>query len=398
MAGAVIVDAVRTPIGRRHGALASWHPVDLTARVVEALVARSGADPALVDDVIVGCVSQVGEQAFNLGRNAALAAGLPVTVAGVTVDRQCGSSQQAVHFAAQGVIAGAYDLVVAAGVEHMSRVPMGESVVAAGSLPFRHGAGDPFGTALHARYPGLVPQGVAAERLAERSGYSRDALDDYAWESHRRAVSAAGDGRVARALVEVRSRAVDAAGTETSGVLASDELPRPSLTREELAAYAPAYQPGGVVTAGNSAPVADGAAAVLVASEECAARLELPVLARFRSFAVAACDPVEMLTASVPATHRVLERAKARLDEIDVVEVHESFAGVVLAWMAELGADPARTNVNGGAIALGHPLGASGARMLVDLVHELGRGGARLGLQVMSEAGGTANALVVERP
>ena len=398
MPTAVIVDAVRTPIGARHGALLSWHPVDLTAHVLRALVVRSGADPALLDDVIVGCVSQVGEQAFNLGRNAALAAGLPDTVAGVTVDRQCGSSQQAVHFAAQGVIAGAYDLVVAAGVEHMSRVPMGESVVAAGSLPFRHGAGDPFGSALHARYPGLVPQGIAAERLAERHGLTRDALDAYAWESHRRAAAAVDRGRFDRSIVAISYTTVTADGSETRGLLDHDEIPRRPRTRDDLAAFAPAYQPGGVVTAGNSAPVADGAAAVLIASEECAERFGLPVLARFRSFAVAGCDPVEMLTAPVPATSRSLERAKVRIDEVDVAEVHESFASAALAWATAVGADPERTNVNGGAIALGHPLGASGARMLVDLVHELGRRGGRLGLQTMSEGGGTANALVVERP
>jgi acetyl-CoA acetyltransferase family protein len=396
MAVAVIVDAVRTPIGRRHGALASWHPVDLTAHVLRAVVDRAGADPALLDDVVAGCVSQVGEQAFNLARNAALAAGLPDTVAGVTVDRQCGSSQQAVHFAAQGVIAGAYDLVIAAGVEHMSRVPMGESVVAAGSLPFRHAAGDPFGTALHARYPGLVPQGVAAERLAERTGHTRDALDAYAWRSHRRAVGAVAAGRFARSIVAVPHRIVAADGTETTAMLEHDELPG-ALTLDDLAGFAPAYQTGGVVTAGNSAPVADGAAALLIASEECAERHGLPVLAHLRSFAVAGCDPLEVFGATGPATRRALERAKVRLDEIDAVEVHESFATAVLAWADAVGADPERTNVNGGAIALGHPLGASGARTLVDLVHELDRRDGRLGLQVMSEAGGTANALVLER-
>jgi acetyl-CoA acyltransferase len=389
MASAVIVGAARTPLGGRHGALAAWHPVDLTALVIADLVQRAGIDPALVDDVIVGCVSQVGEQAFNLGRNAALAAGLPDSVAGVTVDRQCGSSQQAVHFAAQGVMAGAYDLVVAGGVEHMSRVPMGESVVAAGSLPFRHSAGDPFGTALHARYPGLVPQGIAAEAVAERAGLSRDELDAFAFASHRRAAAAVAAGHFDDAIVPVP--VVDA-------VFTRDELPRASVTFEELAAFPPAYKPGGVVTAANSAPVADGAAAVLIASEELAARLDLPGLARFRSFAVAGGDPLEMLTAPVPATRRALERAKVRLDDVDRLEVHESFASTVLAWIREVGADPARVNVHGGAIALGHPLGASGARVLVDLVHELRRGDARLALQAMSASGGTATALVVERP
>jgi len=390
MASAVIVGAVRTPLGGRHGALAAWHPVDLTALVIGELVQRACVDPALVDDVIVGCVSQVGEQAFNLGRNAALAAGLPDHVAGVTVDRQCGSSQQAVHFAAQGVIAGAYDLVVAGGVEHMSRVPMGESVVAAGSLPFRHSAGDPFGTALHARYPGLVPQGIAAEAVALRRGLTRDELDAFALASHRRAAAAVGAGRFDAAIVPVPR--ID------QPPFARDELPRGSVTVDELAAFPPAYKPGGVVTAGNAAPVADGAAAVLVASEELAARLELPVYARFRSFAVVGGDPLEMLTAPVPATQRALERAKVRVDDVDRFEVHESFASAALTWIREVGADPERVNVHGGAIALGHPLGASGARMLVDLVHELGRDDARIALQAMSASGGTATALVLERP
>ncbi|MET0626924.1 MAG: thiolase family protein [Acidimicrobiia bacterium] len=390
MPTAVIVDALRTPMGRRQGALAAWHPVDLGAHVLRALVERVGVDPALLDDVIVGCVSQVGEQAFNIGRNAALAAGFPDSVAGTSVDRQCGSSQQAVHFAAQGVIAGAYDLVIAAGVEHMSRVPMGESVVAAGSLPFRHGAGDPFGTALHARYPALVPQGIAAENIAERFALSREQLDAYALESHRRAECAREVGRFDAEIVAVPL--VDAAPLE------HDETARGAIAAEQLAAFAPAFKPGGMVTAGNSAPVADGAAAVLVASEEFAARLGLPVRARFVAFAVAGADPVEMLTAPIPATQKLLERAGLALDAVDRVEAHEAFASAVLAWAGAVQADPAVVNVNGGAIALGHPLGASGARMLTTLVHELERSGTRRGLQVMSEGGGTANALLLERP
>jgi len=389
VASAVVVGALRTPIGRRGGALAELHPVDLGAHVVAALVARAGIDPALVDDVIIGCVSQVGEQAFNLGRNVALAAGLPDTVPGTTVDRQCGSSQQAIHFAAQGVMAGAYDLVVAGGVEHMSRVPLGESVVAAGSLPFRHGAGDPFGPALHTRYPALVPQGIAAEALAQRYGLSREQLDAYALQSHVRAARARDAGWF---TAEVLPVPVDGA------VFAVDEGARSDITPPALAAFPPAFQPGGIVTAANGAAVADGAAAVLIASEEAATRLGLPVRARFRSFAVVGTDPIELLTAPVPATHKVLERAKLTLDDVDLVEAHESFASTVLAWASVLGADPERINVNGGAIALGHPLGASGARMLTTLLHELERRDARVGLQVMSEGGGTANALVVERP
>ncbi|MET0421601.1 MAG: thiolase family protein [Acidimicrobiia bacterium] len=395
MPAAVIVDALRTPIGRRQGALAEWHPVDLAAHVVRALVERAGVDPALVDDVILGCVSQVGEQAFNIGRNAALAAGLPPTVPGTTVDRQCGSSQQAVHFAAQGVMAGAYDLVIAGGVEHMSRVPLGESVVAAGSLPFRHGAGDPFGTALHARYPELVPQGVAAEALIARTGLSRVAIDEYALASHVRAAAAAAAGHFDRELLAVPHLE---GASPRSGALVADELPRASLTLEQLASRPPAFAPDGAVTSGNAAPVADGAAAVLVASEELASRLGLPVLARFRSFAVAAVDPIELLTAPAPATRSALARAKLTLADVDRFEVHESFAGAVLAWADDLGVDATRINVHGGAIALGHPLGASGARTLATLVHALAATGGRVGLQVMSEGGGTANALVIERP
>jgi len=385
----VVVDALRTPIGRRGGALADLHPVDLGAHVVAALVARAGIDPSLVDDVIVGCVSQVGEQAFNLGRNVALAAGLPDSVPGTTVDRQCGSSQQAIHFAAQGVMAGAYDLVVAGGVEHMSRVPLGESVVAAGSLPFRHGAGDPFGTALHARYPALVPQGIAAEALAQRHGLSREQLDAYALQSHARAARARDAGWFAAEVLPV---------PVAGAVFAVDEGVRGDLTPAALAAFPAAFQPGGIVTAANGAAVADGASAVLIASEETATRLGLPVRARFRSFAVAGTDPIALLTAPVPATRKALERAKLTLDDVDLVEAHESFASTVLAWASALGGDPERVNVNGGAIALGHPLGASGARMLTTLLHELERRDARVGLQVMSEGGGTANALVVERP
>jgi acetyl-CoA acyltransferase len=389
MPTAVIVDALRTPIGRRQGSLAGWHPVDLAAHVLAALVERAGVDPDQLDDVVLGCVSQVGEQAFNIGRNAALAAGFPATVPGTTVDRQCGSSQQAVHFAAQGVMAGAYDLVIAGGVEHMSRVPLGESVVAAGSLPFRHGAGDPFGSSLHARYPGLVPQGIAAESLAERAGLSREVLDDFAWSSLERARRALATDAFASELVSVP--------VLVGAPLVGDEMLSTDLTREQLAAFPAAFKPDGVVTAGNAAPVADGAAAVLIASEECAARLGLGARARFRSFALAGVDPVEMLTAPVPATKAVLARAGITLDAVDLIEVHESFAPVALAWMAEVGADRERTNVWGGAIALGHPLGASGARMLTTLVRGLETVGGRLGLQVMSEGGGTANALLVER-
>jgi acetyl-CoA acyltransferase len=380
---AVIVDAVRTPLGRRNGKLAGWHPVDLAAHTLRALVDRNHFDPALVDDVIMGCVSQVGEQTMNIGRNAVLAAGFPHTVPGTTVDRQCGSSQQAAHFAAQGVIAGAYDVVIAAGVESMTRVPMGSSL-----LP----GTDPFGPVLVERYPGLVPQGISAELIAERWRLGREELDEYALSSHRRAVQATGDGRFEPEIVPVPVATDD--GVESMGV---DEGIRADSTIERLATLNPAFKPDGVITAGNSSQISDGAAAVLITSEEAAQRLGLTPRARFHAFALAGADPVLMLDAPIPATRRVLERARLSLDDVDLVEINEAFASVVLAWARELHPDPERVNVNGGAIALGHPLGCSGARLLATLVHELGRRGGRYGLQTMCEGGGVANALVIER-
>jgi acetyl-CoA acyltransferase len=387
MATAVVVDAVRTALGRRNGRLAGWHPVDLAGEVLSALVERNDLDPGVIDDVILGCVSQTGEQGLNVARNAALAAGFPESVPGTTVDRQCGSSQQAIHFAAQGVMAGAYDVVVAGGVESMSRVPMGVTTV--------KGPGMPFGPRMTQRYQpvgGLVPQGVAAELVAERWDLSREELDAYSLESHRRAARAQADGRYEREIVPVTVE-----GRRGKEQFRADEGVRTDTTLEALAALKPAFRSGGRVTAGNSSQISDGAAAVLVASEEAAARLGLVARARFVAFAVVGVDPVAMLTGPIPATTAVLERAGLALDDVDRVEVSEAFAPVVLAWARDHHADLERVNVCGGAIALGHPLGCSGARMLATLVCELERSGARLGLQTMCEGGGMANATLVER-
>jgi len=386
MPTAVIVDAVRTPLGRRNGALKDVHPVDLAALTLDSIVQRNDLDPDLVEDVIMGCVMQVGDQAVNVGRNAALAAGFPESVVGTTVDRQCGSSQQAAHFAAQGVIAGAYDVVIAAGVESMTRVPMGAS--------FTPGS-QPFGPKVFARYQergGLVPQGISAELIAEKWNISREDNDRFSVESHLRAAQATDEGRFEREIVPVEVAAE--AGTTT---FSRDEGIRPDSSLEKLAALKPAFKPDGVITAGNSSQISDGAAAVLVTSEEAASRLDLTPRARFHSFALAGVDPVFMLTGPIPATTKVLERAKMTLDQMDLVEINEAFAPVVLAWEKEHHPDMAKVNVNGGAIALGHPLGCSGARLAATLVSELERAGGRWGLQVMCEGGGMANAMIIER-
>jgi acetyl-CoA acyltransferase len=382
MPTAVIVDAVRTPLGRRNGRLSGWHPVDLAAHTLTTLVSRHDLDPARIDDVIMGCVSQVGEQALNIGRNALLAAGFPDSVPGTTVDRQCGSSQQAIHFAAQGVMAGAYDVVIAAGVESMSRVPMGSSVLGA----------DPFGSRMVERYPDLVPQGISAELIAEKWGLTREELDAYALESQRRAARATAEARFDREMVPV-----PVAGESATELMTTDEGIRPDTTAEKLASLKPAFKPDGLVTAGNSSQISDGAAAVLITSEEAAARLGLAPRARLRAFAVTGSDPILMLTGPIPATEQVLERAGLGLDAVDRIEINEAFASVVLAWQRELHPEMERVNVNGGAIALGHPLGSSGARLMATLLAELERSGGRTGLQVMCEGGGLANATVVER-
>ncbi|MEX2254593.1 MAG: thiolase family protein [Acidimicrobiia bacterium] len=382
MPDAVIVDAVRTPLGRRNGALKDWHPVDLAAHTLRTLVDRNDLDPALIDDVLMGCVMQVGDQAVNVGRNAALAAGFPDTVIGTTIDRQCGSSQQAAHFAAQGVMAGAYDIVVAAGVESMTRVPMGASFLP-GSLPF--------GPGVLARYD-LVPQGLSAEMIAEKWGISREENDAFSVESHLRAARATEEARFEREIIEVPIETD--AGTVA---MTRDEGIRPDSTVEKLATLKPAFKDDGVVTAANSSQISDGAAATLVMSEAKANELGLTPRARFHQFALAGVDPVIMLTGPIPATSKILDRAGMTLDQIDLVEINEAFAPVVLAWAREHHPDMDKVNVNGGAIALGHPLGCSGGRLMATLLNELERSGGRYGLQVMCEGGGMANATIIER-
>ena len=380
----VVVGAVRTPVGRRNGALAGMHAVDLGAVILRALVERSGIDPVQVDDVIMGCVSQVGEQSLNVARNAWLAAGLPEEVPATTIDRQCGSSQQAVQFAAQGIMAGGYRLVVAGGVEHMTRVPMGSTM---------SGPGVPFGPAMHDRYQGrLVPQGISAELITEKWGLTRSEQDEFALRSHRRAAAAQDAGRFDGQLVPVE---VPSDGAATW--LRADEGVRRDTSLEKLAGLKPAFRPDGQVTAGNSSQISDGAAALLLASREVAERLGLRPLARFVGFALTGVDPVLMLTGVIPATERVLRHTGLGMDDLDVIEINEAFASVVLSWGREVEPNWDRVNPNGGAIALGHPLGASGARIMTDLIAELERGGGRYGLQVMCEGGGMANATVLER-
>jgi len=390
MTTAVIVDAVRTPGGKRNGKLRGWHAVDLAAEPLKALVERNGLDPAQVDDVIMGCVMQVGEQALNIGRNAVLAAGFPESVPATTLDRQCGSSQQSIHFAAQGVIAGAYDVVIAAGIEHMTHTPMGSSVV--------RDLGFPFGPQLMGRYAergGLVSQGISAEMIADQWDLSREQLDAFGAQSQNRAATAATEGRFEKEIVSLTVK--DDEGKPTDEVFSADEGIRPDTTAEVLANLKPAFKPDGKVTAGNSSQITDGSAAVLIMSEEKAAALGLTPRARFHAFALAGVDPVTMLSGPIPATKSVLERAKLTMDDIDLVEINEAFASVVLAWERELHPDMAKVNVNGGAIALGHPLGASGAKLMATLVNELERTGGRWGLETMCEGGGMANATVIER-
>lgn len=381
---AVIVDAVRTPLGKSNGALRDWHPVDLAAETLTALVDRNGLDPVLVDDVIMGCVSQVGEQTYNVGRNAVLGAGWPDSVPGVTLDRQCGSSQQAAHFAAQGVMAGVYDVVVASGVESMTRVPMG--------ISFSQGPGKPFGDKMRARYhDSLVPQGISAEIIAERWRISREELDQIGYDSHIRAARATDEGRFDDQIIPIQ---VQANGDTTT--VTRDQGIRPTTTLEALAALKPAFQEDGKVTAGNSSQITDGAASLLITSEAKAKELGLRPRARFVSFSVVGTDPVSMLTGPIPATEQALAKAGLGLDDIGLFEVNEAFASVIAAWLQETGVDWDKVNVNGGAIALGHPLGASGGRLMTTLVHEMERTGTRYGLQAMCEGGGTANATIIE--
>jgi acetyl-CoA acyltransferase len=394
MREAVVVEAVRTPVGKRNGALTGIHPVDLLGDVLTGLIERTGVDPALVDDVISGCVSQVGEQSVNVARNAWLGAGLPESVPATTVDRQCGSSQQAAHFAAQGVIAGAYDVAIACGVEHMTRVPMMSNVAGA----------NPFGERILARYPdGLVPQGISAELIAARWGITREEVDAIALESHRRAAAATAGGAFADEILPVKVTLPDGSVEEFS----ADQGIRSDTSAEKLAALAPAFyspelatrypQVPWVVTAGNSSQISDGAAAMLVMSREKAEELGLTPRWRFHTFALVGTDPVTMLTGPIPATQKALARAGLTIADIDHFEINEAFASVVAAWLRETGADPSKVNPRGGAIALGHPLGGSGARLMTTMLHALEQTGGRYGLQSMCEGGGLANATIIER-
>ncbi len=387
METAVIVDAIRTPLGRRNGRLKDWHAVDLAAETLKAIVDRTGIDPVLIDDVIMGCVMQVGEQSTNIGRNAVLAAGFPDSVPGTTIDRQCGSSQQAAHFAAQGVMAGAYDVVIAAGVEAMTRVPMG-STMADGKY------GLPFGPKVGMRYApegGLVPQGVSAELIADKWSISRDDMDRFALRSQEYAALATKEGRFQSQILPL----VDTEGT----MMTTDEGIRES-TLEKLGSLKPVFrseEEGGRVTAGNSSQITDGSSAMLIMSESKAKQLGLKPRARFVDFALAGDDARYMLTAPIPVTKKVLARAGMTIDQIDLIEINEAFSSVVLAWEKELHPNMDKVNVNGGAIALGHPLGCSGARLMTTLLCELERTGGRFGLQIMCEGGGMANATIIER-
>ena len=384
MRNAVIVDAVRTPVGRRGGFLKDWHSVDLASETLREVVERNDLDPGRVDDVIMGCVTQTGEQGINIARNAALAAGYPEEVPGTTVDRQCGSSQQSAHFAAQGVIAGAYDVVIAAGVESMTRVPMGSNAM---------GPGSPFGPRMSARYDHrLVPQGLSAEMIAEKWSVDRDEIDQISLESHQRAARATDEGRFERQIMPIDT---------PEGMVSTDGGIRRETSLEKLASLKPAFKEDGVVTAGNSSQISDGSAALLIMGEDTAEKLGYQPIVRFKAFTVTAADPVIMLSAPIPATSMVLDRAGMSIDEIDLFEVNEAFATVIAAWRKEHGNGDAeglwnRTNVNGGAVALGHPLGASGARLMTTLVHEMQRTGSRYGLQTMCEGGGMANATILE--
>ncbi|GIG89243.1 thiolase family protein [Plantactinospora endophytica] len=397
MADAVIVGAVRSPVGRRGGALATVHPVDLSARVLTALAERTGLDPAQVDDVIWGCVSQVGEQAWNVGRNAVLAAGWPESVPGTTLDRQCGSSQQALHFAAAAVASGQADLVVAGGVESMTRVPMGSSIQpsASGTSP---GTGLPYGGQVRDRYRGTpgfaaddpVPfnQGVGAELIAARWGLTRRQLDEYALASHEKAAAAQDAGAFEAEIVPVV--------LPDGAKVVADEGIRRDTSLDRLAGLKTPFRADGVVTAGSASQISDGAAALAVTTPEWARRNGLRPLARIHTAVVAADDPVLMLTAPIPATAKALRRAGLGIEEIGVYEVNEAFAPVPLAWLAETEADPARLNPRGGAIALGHPLGGSGARIMTTMLQQMRDSGVRYGLQTMCEGGGMANVTIVE--
>jgi acetyl-CoA acyltransferase len=382
MRDAVIVEAVRTPVGKRNGGLAGVHPGDLSSHVLTAIAERSGIDPVVVEDVVWGCVSQVGEQTFDIARTAVVGAGWPESVPGVTVDRQCGSSQQAVSFAAASVIAGHYDVVVAGGVESMSRVPMGASV--AGGA-----AGWPFSNGFRARYGDTPPnQGVGAEMIVDRWGFTRTQLDEYSLASHSKAAAAQDEGGFTGQIAAVT-------GPDGTKVEADEGIRRGS-TLEKMAALKPAFREDGTITAGNSSQISDGAAALLIMTSEKAAELGLTPIARIHTAVVTGDDPIIMLTGPIPATALALKRSGLTIADIGAFEVNEAFAPVPLAWLAETGADPARLNPNGGAIAIGHPLGGSGARLMTTLVHHMRETGTKYGLQTMCEGGGQANATILE--
>jgi acetyl-CoA acyltransferase len=381
MRDAVIVEAVRTPVGKRNGGLSGVHPVNLSAHVLNQLVERTGFDPALVDDVIWGCVSQTGEQTMDIGRTAVLAAGWPETVPGVTVDRQCGSSQQSVHFAAAGLIAGQYDVVVAGGVESMSRMPMGST---------RREGQNPLGDRYLTRYDGAYPnQGVGAEMIAEQWGFSRTQVDEFSVGSHEKAAAAQQEGRFDAQIAPVT--------LDDGTVISKDEGIRAGSSVDTLAKLKVVFKPeGGVITAGNSSQISDGSAALLMMTSEKAAELGLTPIARVHTAVLAGADPTIMLTAPIPATQKALKKSGLSIDEIGAFEVNEAFAPVPLAWLADIGADAKSLNPNGGAIALGHPLGGSGARIMTTLVHHMRDNGIRYGLQTMCEGGGQANATILE--
>jgi acetyl-CoA acyltransferase len=377
----VIVEAVRTPIGRRGGALSGIRSDDLAAEVLKELVKRAGVSPEIIEDVIMGCVSQVGEQAGDIARVAALLAGYPIEVPGVTIDRQCGSSQQAVHFAAQAILSGDMDVVVAAGVESMSRVPM-----------FSNLQGTEWNEKLTSRF-GAFNQGISAEKMVDKWGFSRSQLDEYSLESHHRALKAQEEGRFNREMMPLEVTLPD--GTKT--VIKQDEGPRKETTIEKLNSLKPVFMENGRIHAGNASQISDGAAAILLMSREKAEELGLKPRFRVIARSIVGSDPALMLTGPIAATHKVLQKVGLTINDMDVYEINEAFAPVPLAWLVETGADPARLNPNGGAIALGHPLGASGARVMVTLLHELERTGGRYGLQAICEGHGMANATIVER-
>ncbi|MER3396563.1 MAG: steroid 3-ketoacyl-CoA thiolase [Acidimicrobiia bacterium] len=380
-----LVEAARTPVGRRNGKLKDIHAIDLAARALKAVVDRSGVDPAQVEDVVMGCVMQVGEQALNIGRTAWLHAGYPVETPATTVDRQCGSGQQALHFAANLVQAGVCDLVIAAGVESMTRVPMGSTARV-------EGVGKPSTSEIKKRFH-LVPQGISAEMIAEKWGITREECDEFAYESHMKAARATQQGLFDREMIPMEIQAEDG----TTEVFALDEGIRPDTSLEALATLKPAFMEGGIVTAGNSSQISDGAAAVMLASEDKVNELGLEPKARIVAQAVVGVDPVLMLTGPIPATDKVLEKAGLRLEDIDLIEINEAFATVVLAWKREHNPDMSKVNVKGGAIAIGHPLGSTGARLATTLVYSLQESGGRYGLETMCCGGGLGTATIFER-